>query len=192
MFYHEGADTERFEQVILEAVRQVLAASGPESFFDWARTQIPHTLHLDELDLDAVEIRRLAHLLGTAVWNATPQPAQGYRVVPLPSPPAGAACPCGSGSPYGRCCGDVQDLPVLSTDLIWELLLDELPERDQEAALARDAVPHHLWAKIADRWLEEQDKPGRAVALLEPLFAGSLEGLGAELRAGLRCPVRRL
>jgi tetratricopeptide (TPR) repeat protein len=181
MFHHESADTERFEQVILEAVRQVLAASGPEPFLDWARAQIPHTLHLDELDLDEVEARRLAHLLGTAVWNATPQPAQGYRAVPLPTPPADAPCPCGSDSPYGRCCGDIQDLPVLSTDLIWELLLDELPERDQEEALARDAVPHHLWAKIADRWLEEQDKPGRAVGLLEPLFAGPLGGLGAEL-----------
>lgn len=181
MFHHETADTERFEQVILEAVRQVLVASGPDAFLAWAREEIPRILRLDELDLDAVEARRLANLLGTAVWNATPQPAQGYRVAPLPTPARDTPCPCGSGSPYGRCCGDIPDMPVLSTDLIWELLLDELPEREQEAALALDAVPHYLRAKIADRWLEEQDKPGRVVALLEPLFAGPLGELGAEL-----------
>lgn len=111
MFYHEGADTERFEQVILEAVRQVLAASGPESFFDWARTQIPHTLHLDELDLDAVEIRRLAHLLGTAVWNATPQPAQGYRVVPLPSPPRVPPAPAAPVAPMVAVAGTSRTCP---------------------------------------------------------------------------------
>jgi tetratricopeptide (TPR) repeat protein len=181
MFHHETADTERFEQVILEAVRRVLSASGPDEFLDWARIQIPRILRLDELDLDEVETRRLANLLGTAVWNATPQPAQGYRVAPLPPPTTDSPCPCGSGSPYGGCCGDIPDMPVLSTDLIWELLLDELPERDQEQALALDAVPDYLRAKIADRWLEEQDKPGRVVALLEPLFAGPLGDLGAEL-----------
>lgn len=181
MFQHEAAETDRFEKMILEAVRQVLASKGPDQFFDWARTQIPRLLHLRELDLDEVEIGRLTTLLGTAVWNATPQPAHGYRTSPLPTPPTNAPCPCGSGSPYGRCCGSVQDLPVLSTDLIWELLLDDLPERSQEEALACDAVPHYLLARIADRWLEEQDRPGRAVTLLEPLFAGPLGDLGAEL-----------
>lgn len=181
MFHHESADADRFEQVILEAVRQVLDSEGPDQFLHWARTQIPGILRLQDLDLGEVEIRRLATLLGTAVWNATPRPSQGYRVVPLPIPPSDAPCLCGSGSPYGRCCGEIQDLPVLSTDLIWELLLDALPERDQEEALACGAVPPSLWAKIANRWLEEQDRPGRVVALLEPLFAGSLGDLGAEL-----------
>jgi tetratricopeptide (TPR) repeat protein len=182
MFHHESAaDTEHFEQVILEAVRHVLASDGPDQFFAWARAHIPSALRLRDLDLDEVEVRRLAFLLGTAVWNATPQPSQGYRTVPLPPPPQDGPCPCGSGSSYGRCCGEVQDLPVLSTELIWELLLDELPERELEVALAHDAVPRYLLARIADRWLEELNKPGRAVALLEPQFAGPLEDLGPEL-----------
>jgi tetratricopeptide (TPR) repeat protein len=181
MFHHETTDSDRFEQMIREAVRQVLASNGPDQFLEWARAQIPRLLRLQELDLDEAEIRRLATLLGTAVWNATPQPTHGYRVAPLAPPPKNALCPCGSGSRYGQCCGGIQDLPVLSTDLIWELLLDELPERDQEEALAHDALPHYLLAKIADRWLEEQDRPRRVVALLEPLFAGSLEDLGAEI-----------
>jgi len=182
MFHHESAaDTEQFERVILEAVRQVLASRGSDQFLEWARTHIPSALHLRDLDLDEVEVRRLAFLLGTAVWNATPQPSQGYRTAPLPPPPADSPCPCGSGNAYGRCCGGVQDLPMLSTDLIWELLLDDLPERELDEALAQGAVPRYLHARIADRWLEELDRPGRAVALLEPLFAGPLEKLGAEL-----------
>lgn len=181
MFHHEIADPDRFEQVILEAVRQVLAAEGPEQFLHWARTQIPGILGLQDLDLDEGEARSLATLLGTAVWNATPRPSQGFRVTPLPAPRPDVPCPCGSGSPHGRCCGNVPDLPVLSTDLIWELLLDLLPDRDQEEALAEGAVPRHLLAKVAHRWLEEQDRPGRAVALLEPLFAGPPGDLGAEL-----------
>lgn len=181
MAQQDTTDIDLFEQVILEAVRQVLAAPGPEQFLRWARAQIPGILRLGELGLDEVEAGRLAALLGTAVWNATPQPAQDYRAVPLPTPATDDPCTCGSGAAYGRCCGAIQDLPVLSTDLIWELLLDELPERDQEEALAHNAVPDHLLARIADRWLTEQDKPGRAVALLEPLFAGPLGDLGVEL-----------
>ena len=44
MFHHETSDAQRFEQVILEAVRQVLASSGPDEFLGWARTHIPPIL----------------------------------------------------------------------------------------------------------------------------------------------------
>ena len=67
-------------------------------------------------------------------------------------------------------------MPELSAELIWELLLDELPERALKDALEVDAVPRPLLARVADRWLE-QDRPGRAVALLEPVFAGPLAAL---------------
>jgi tetratricopeptide (TPR) repeat protein len=181
MFHHETADTERFERVILESVRRILAVPTPDLFLDWARERIPSLLGLDELDLDPVERQRLANLLGTAVWNATPQPTQGFRPVPLPSPDPKGPCPCGSGDSYRDCCGAIDDVPVLSADLIWELLLDELPERSLDEALALGAVPPHLLAKLADRWLEERDRPGRATALLEPLFEGPLGELGPEL-----------
>jgi hypothetical protein len=38
MFQHETAENDRFEKMILEAVRQVLASKGLDQFFDWART----------------------------------------------------------------------------------------------------------------------------------------------------------
>jgi tetratricopeptide (TPR) repeat protein len=181
MFHHEAADTERFEQVILESVRQILMEPDPESFLAWAREHIPPILDLGSLDLDPPEQRRLANLLGTAVWNATPQPANDYRPRTLKPPGDTDACPCGSGSAYGDCCGAIDDLPTLSAELIWELLLDELSETAIQEALDLNAVPRPLIAKVAARLLEDQDRPGRAVALLEPLFAGPLGDLGAEM-----------
>lgn len=178
MFHQETADAERFEQAILLAVRQILASPDPEPYLEWARESIPEILDLPASGLDRREVRRLASLLGAAVWNATPHPANGFRPRPLDPPLPFAPCPCGSGERYRDCCG-VDDLPELSSALIWELLLDELPERGLKDALASGQVPRHLLAKIADRWLEE-DRPGRAVGLLEPVFAGPLEDLDGD------------
>nr|WP_295385832.1 hypothetical protein [uncultured Thiodictyon sp.] len=179
MFHHETADTERFEQVILLAVRQIINGATPQEFFAWAEVEVPQGLGLYDYGLDTVEIRRLAHLLATSIWNATPRPDQGFSLQPLPTPWPEAACPCGSGERYRYCCGAVDDLPELSSELIWELLLDELPERTLQDALASGAIPRPLLARLADRWLE-QDRPGRAVALLEPLFAGSVADLDGD------------
>ena len=176
MFHHETADTERFEQVILLALRQIIQDPEPARFLAWAKNEVPRILGLYDYGLEDVEIRRLTNMLATAIWNATPQPALGYRAQPLEPPSAHAPCPCGSGERYDACCGDLDDVPELSAELIWELLLDELPERALKDALDADAVPRPLLARVADRWLE-QDRPGRAVALLEPVFSGPLEAL---------------
>ncbi|WP_295456674.1 hypothetical protein [uncultured Thiodictyon sp.] len=179
MFHHETADTERFEQVILLAVRQIINGATPQQFFAWAEVEVPEGLGLYDYGLDAAEIRRLAHLLATSIWNATPRPDQGFSIQPLPTPWPEATCTCGSGVRYRECCGAVDDLPELPSELIWELLLDELPERTLQDALASGAIPRPLLARLADRWLE-QDRPGRAVALLEPLFAGPVADLSGD------------
>jgi len=46
------------------------------------------------------------------------------------------------------------EVPELPEELVWELLLDELPERGLRAALASGAVPRFLLAKVGDRWLD--------------------------------------
>ncbi len=179
MFHHESADTERFEQVILLAVRHIIGGATPQAFLTWAEAEIPDLLGLHDHELDVVEIRRLAQLLATSIWNATPRPALGFSTQPLPCPLPEAPCPCGSGQHYRDCCGGVDDLPELSSELIWELLLDELPERALKEALDSGAIPSPLLARLADRWLE-QDRPGRAVTLLEPVFAGPLADLDGD------------
>jgi len=187
MSYQDTADAERFEQFIAEALREIISASRPDRFLEWALERIPAILGLDAQGLDRIEARRLANLLARAIWNATPQPSRNFRIQPMEVPAPDAACPCGSGERYRRCCGAVGDPPVLASDVIWERLIDELPPRGLRAAVSVDAVPVHLLAKVADRWLEEEGRPGRAVLLLEPIFAGSIETLGAELEPAVDC-----
>lgn len=176
MLHREGADEERMEQVLVQSLREILAHQDAARFLVWAQDAIPRTLGLEHEDLAPGEERRLAALLATAIWNATPLPRQGFRTRPLAEPERNAPCRCGSGLTYGACCGQVDDPPELSADLIWELLIEELGERELRRAVAEGAVPAHLLVVIADRWLDE-DRPGRAVSLLGPLFDKDAETL---------------
>ncbi|KXX65605.1 SEC-C domain-containing protein [Marichromatium gracile] len=184
MFHPESAETDRFEQVIVQSIRRILAAAGPEEFLAWAQARIPDLLGLSVGPLDDDEHRRLAGLLGMAIWNASPTPANGFRPSPLTDLADDAPCPCGSGQRYRDCCATLEELPELSTELIWEFLLDELSDGELREALRLDAVPGPLLARVADRWLEE-DHPRRVVNLLEPLFAGSLAALDARYEPAL-------
>ncbi|MFB1488788.1 MULTISPECIES: hypothetical protein [unclassified Thiocapsa] len=184
MLDHDMADTERFEEVIQRSVRQILLAPDPDSFLDWARAHLPELLGLSGTELDEVERRRLANLLGTAIWNATPQPTYAFQTRLMTPHPPEEPCSCGSGNPYRECCGALDEVPELSSDLVWEILLDELSEQGLREALDLHAVPEPLLAGIADRWLTE-DRPKRAAALLEPLFAGSLDDLDGEFEPSI-------
>ena len=181
---HDTTDTEHFEQVILQSVRQILAAPDPVQFLDWARATIPDLLGLSDAYLDEFEIQRLATLLGTVIWNATPQPRNAFQPLPIAPPAPTAPCPCGSGLRHRDCCANLDDMPELSSELIWEVLLDEIPESSLREALTLNVIPGPLLAKIADRWMDA-DRPGRAVALLEPLFAGALETLDERFEPAL-------
>lgn len=184
MFHPETPDEERIEQVILQSVRRILENEDADGFLAWAGETIPQALALTDEGLTPEEAQRLAMLLATSIWNATPLPSEGFRPRPL-SPSAGdGACPCGSGRPQRDCCGPAEEAPELSADLIWELLLDELPERQLKQAVAEGAVPPHLLGAVADRWLGE-DRPGRAVSLLEPLFDHDLAELDARFDPAL-------
>lgn len=184
MFHQDTADAEHFEQVIVQSVRQILASPDQEAFLHWARVRIPDILGLADAYLDRFEIQRLATLLGTLIWNATPQPFNAFRPYPMDAPSPDSPCVCGSGLTYLDCCGNLDDMPELSSDLVWEILIDELTEPALREALALNAIPGPLLAKIADRWLDE-DKPGRVVTLLEPLFSGALEDLDTRYEAAL-------
>jgi len=172
-----STEPQRMEQLIRDALLHIRAGTDAETdletFLDWARGAIPRYLEIDE-ELSADESRRLATLLGVAIWNAAPRPAHDWQ--PAPPPTATGRCPCGSGLRYRDCCEAFGPLPELPDELVWEVLLDELPEAELQQALRAEAVPRPLLAKVAERWLD-QDRPGRAAALLEPLFADDLEAL---------------
>lgn len=168
MFHHETHDGERIEGLIIEALGEILAKKDAERFLDWAHERVPQVLELSEPGLSHAEIRRVATLLAASIWNAAPRPDLDFRAAPAICA-IDAPCPCGSGTPFGFCCGHVDDLPDLSGEVLWELLLAHLTERDIQRALALAVIPKQLLARVAERWLE-LDRPGRAIGLLEPLF----------------------
>jgi len=176
MFHQDMQDGDRIEALIIEALREILAHEDPQRFLRWALVRMPDVLSLSEPGLTAEETRRVATLLAAAIWNATPLPGQDFRQRPLLSSPDDP-CPCGAGAPFDACCGRSDELPDLSSDVVWELLLAELPERDIQRALRLAAIPRQLLPKVAEHWLD-LDRPGRAVALLEPLFDPDQPGDG--------------
>lgn len=184
MIQHDAADAERFEQVIVESVRHILEHPDPREYIDWADDSIPATLGLWDSSLDPGEIVRLTRMLATLIWNATPLPSNAFQPRPLPQPEPEQPCLCGSGFAYGECCGNLDELPHLSTELVWDIVIELLSEDGVRAALASGAIPEPLLARIADRWLDE-DRPGRVVTLLEPLFAGALDSLDGRYEPAL-------
>jgi tetratricopeptide (TPR) repeat protein len=158
------------EKIIQLCLRKIQEYQDPVPYLTWAREAIPGALGEDWRDLPEVEARRLSFLLARAVWNATPLPVEGFRIRSLGDPPSRDPCPCGSGLPFGSCCGQVEDAPDLPAEMIWELLLIDLDEDQLPDALASGQVPAPLLGLAAERFLTA-DRPGRAAALLEPLFA---------------------
>ena len=163
------ADDSPFEDILLLCLQRILTDEQALSFLRWAQRQLAPRLQEEQPDLEDLEARRLAFLLARAIWDATPLPGSGFRPRPLNEPNPALPCPCGSGSAYGQCCGAIHNLPSIPTELIWELLLAELSEPRFRAALASGQVPTPLLGLAAERWLMA-DRPGRAIALLEPLF----------------------
>lgn len=184
MYDDDRTDAERFEDAIQRSVQQILRNPEPTQYLDWATRHLPELLGLSDVELDEIEQRRLVTLLGTAIWNATPQPSRAFQIDPMPPHPAEAPCVCGSGLRHRDCCGAIEDRPRLSTDLVWEILLRVLADAQIEAALEVRAVPPALFCRVAERWLDE-DRPRRALALLEPLFSDPLDRLGGELEPAL-------
>lgn len=158
-----------FEQILLLCLQRILEDDHPTRFLRWAQDALTPILTREQPELDSGEGRRLAFLLARAIWNATPLPEQGFLTQPLTAPDDAMPCPCSSRMPYGHCCGAIRDAPELPQDLIWELLLVELSRTLFKRALASGQMPPHLLGLAAERCLLE-NRPGRAIALLESLF----------------------
>lgn len=162
------------DELLSEAVGRILDTPDLEQFLAWGRARIPLALGGDGLDAD--DARRLSALLAQAIWNAVPRPDLGFRPSPLPELDPHEPCRCGSGAAYGDCCEAAGEVPELPAEILWDPLLDQLDETQLQAAVGSDQVPRPLLAKVADRWLS-LGRPGRAAALLEPLFDGDLAEL---------------
>lgn len=175
-FEHETADDDRFENAVRQSVREILRVPDPAPFLDWAVAELPDLLGLETQELTRNDEARIALMLATALWNATPLPRRGYRGEPMAGPHCAAPCLCGSGRMYRDCCGQSTPQPVFPEALVWQILLDELTEAQIRTALDANAIPRLLYPEVAGRWLDE-GHPKKAAALLEPLFADAAEDL---------------
>ncbi|MEA3640181.1 MAG: SEC-C metal-binding domain-containing protein [Lamprobacter sp.] len=179
----ETTDPQRMEQLLRDAVRQIAGDGDLDRYIAWSRAHIPIELGV-ESELVEGEAERLAAMLGVAIWNATPRADNDWRPLVLTPPADDEPCFCGSDLRYRDCCGPLGPLPELPLELIWDLLIDDLPEEAMQEALRRRAVPDTLLAKVAERWLEHE-RPGRAAALLEPLFKGDIGALDGRYEPAL-------
>ncbi len=188
MVHHDPDTMSEFDLVIVLAVQRILEVTEPQNFLRWVRDTVPELVEFPD-HMDALDIQRMATVLGIAIWNATPLPKYGFALRPLTPPALQGRCHCGSGLRYRDCCANITNLPEMSTDAIWEILLHELSDAQVRDALERKAVPQHLLALVAERWLEE--RPRRVLTLLEPLFAGALAELDGryELAFDMLCTV---
>ncbi|MBK1616959.1 hypothetical protein CKO42_00545 [Lamprobacter modestohalophilus] len=183
MMQSETTDPQRMEQLLRDAVRQIAGDGDLDRYIAWSRAHIPTELGV-ESELVEGEAERLAAMLGVAIWNATPRADNDWRPLTLAPPGDDEPCFCGSGLNYRDCCEPLGPLPELPPELIWDLLIDDLPEEAMQEALRRRAVPDTLLAKVAERWLEHE-RPGRAAALLEPLFRGDIGSLDSRYEPAL-------
>jgi hypothetical protein len=156
-------------------VKQILRHQDSDTFFAWLRGSGPALLpDLFAAAADERAQRALVHGLGTTVWNATPLPANGFRPRILPGPERNAACPCGSGEKYKRCCARVPPFPTIPAEAIWSLAARHLPARQMQDLASRGALPPQALVEAAV-WFQEVGRPKQALRLLEPAFESARE-----------------
>lgn len=106
--------------------------------------------------------------MARAVWRQTPQPALRYGLPTLPATERNAACPCGSGQKYKKCCMALEhDLPLGQANFL-PLLLDHLPKTRWSELVGSRIAPDMVWH--ASLQMREAGRFREICTLLEPWF----------------------
>lgn len=106
--------------------------------------------------------------IARSVWRQTPQPALRYGLPVLPSTERNAACPCGSGQKYKKCCLALEhDLPLGRVNFL-PLLLDYLPRRRWSELPGSRIAPDMVFHAAME--MNEANQAKEVCALLEPWF----------------------
>jgi hypothetical protein len=165
----EGVGLNMFLRILKEAVGQILHLQNGDAFLSWMRVEA--TRHFPEVFAGLPDrVRRaLATELGRQIWNATPLPRRGFRPMPLPRPKTSDPCPCRSGRSYERCCANAPAVPGLTPELMWALVVGELPLEAAAALAEQGGIPRPYLGIVARR-LVEAGQPIRAQRFLERLF----------------------
>lgn len=107
--------------------------------------------------------------MGRAMWNATPQPTHGFRLIKLPEPGRNDPCFCGSGRKFKHCCAGAPEFPMEPALMLMHLL--QAMPRKHWADLAHSQVNREWMMAVAHQWLQDGDAE-QVAHLLEPWFKG--------------------
>ncbi|NZA25296.1 SEC-C domain-containing protein [Luteimonas sp. SJ-92] len=122
------------------------------------------------------DVQAMARMLARCVADHTPRPERRFAVLKSPRPGRNDPCDCGSGRKFKQCCLPLESgapaNPIEGMNLL-PYVLDNLPRR-RWAELVGSAIDP-LAVDYAARAMLEGDEADRAIALLEPWFAGTAE-----------------
>lgn len=175
------------ETLLDDAVAAALRLGDANLFLDWMRDNIErYGRQAQEVQQDLFSERTgrgaagepdallvpLSQVLGRQLWNAFPLPQNHFRPRPLARPGRNDLCFCGSGRKFKHCCARLPAFPDLDPDEVWPLVISQLNEADRRRAIASGHIPPLTLGEMAWDYLEVDNAPKKALALLEPLFGG--------------------
>lgn len=184
---HTDADFIDMEKLLPDAIESLIELQDFDHYQQWMMDNIQNYVSRykekfqDDLfsgtsPYDPAMLNSFAHLFALALWNITPLPSNDFRPLPRPMPGRNAPCPCGSGLKFKRCCQPAYaEMPSLSTDLVWPILLEKLDKDLLAAAIQSRRIPVEGLASLARDHLNE-GHPKKGAKLLEPLFNGKMQG----------------
>lgn len=159
--------------LLFDVSARFLARSGDAAaFLDWIAKAGPELApeHARLIDPRTGPPGLAFRAMGVAIYNAMPLPEADFKARRIPEPGRNEPCLCGSGSKYKHCCLALRGLLDLTDYNVLRHMLDTLP-RKRFAGLPASRVDPLAVCDTARQWHEEGGDE-RAVALLEPWFAG--------------------
>ena len=172
--YDDDNEEEAAEELagfLRAAVVEALRTEDATAFLEWIRLEAPERASGLFEDLPDEQARRgVAAELGRTLWNGIPLPGNGFRPRPIARPERNDRCPGGSGRKYKKCCGEwAGSVPAFDPELLWVMVVEELPLEQVEALGESGRVPRALAGEIATGLLDGGDAE-RALGLVLPLF----------------------
>lgn len=160
-------------QLLNGSVKQILEHENPDLFLNWFQQYFLEHLPDPDQQMPTApqEAATIATWLGRAIWNAMPLPGNGFRPRPLAEPGRNDPCPCDSARKYKLCCARNPAPPAFDSQMLWPLVLAQLPKRIRDEAVSKGCIPVDALVEVAHKHLEEHH-PAKGVKLLEPLFDG--------------------
>ena len=167
--HDEGPD--ELEILLYAAARQIARGSEPAEFLKWFQFSMPNLAPQLASALSETDggTGSMIYSLGRSLWNAMPQPSNGYRPRRLPKPDRNGRCPCGSGRKFKQCCAQLEPPDEIFDSLnLLRYVLDYESKAGLKKINARLMDPEAV-ADVAQQWSRAGEFE-RALILLEPLF----------------------